>query len=487
MGKRGGRPATAEQTIEAFDSDLIALAQYLRDDPIAFCRIALGFQPHSKQAEFMRLPVWDNYHVMLPWGRQFGKSFIVSAMIAYCLFAFPDFRVYLFSPAEDQTRTILDQATKFFRRSDILKRLVKAKVSGDRLDIGGDDWGSYVELVKIGHKGKYGRGRSTSGKGLIVYEEFNVLEAPDVIKQTLTPIIRSGGGEVILSSPGDPGGEMHRLYELWSSAAKENDRYRVIECRYDETDHLSDEFVEDCKREYSDWMFRRELLGEWVTPADTWFEWADIQRCLLPVKPEYNAKDTFVWAIDFGGRGRSALQVLIARYKASPARLEVVECLPYYLTNHKYHRHTDDAEEIADGWQRIEDILLDLRERYPPTWVGVDPNTENSLSARLANTYRFPICEIPIGGYAVKERLYTSLQNGIRECRIKWNDSRITNQLRSFCPRKKDNGDWDFPKANTDIVVCMVNLYQYLGDREEMPFAVITGKRSNRGETITLW
>ena len=97
------REATAEQTIEAFDDDVIALAKYLRSDPVAFCRIALGFTPHEKQADFMRLQVWEQMHTMLPWGRQFGKSFIVAAMIAYCLFAFPDFKVFLFSPAEDQT------------------------------------------------------------------------------------------------------------------------------------------------------------------------------------------------------------------------------------------------------------------------------------------------------------------------------------------------------------------------------------------------
>jgi hypothetical protein len=483
MAKKSREP-TPEEIIAQFDKSTIDGALALRNDPVLFCQVALGFTPHKRQAEFLRLPIWEQYHVMLPWGRQMGKSFIVAAFVAWALFAFRDFRVYLFSPAEDQSKAIFNQVVKFYKRSPILKALTTCKESGDEFTVGGSDWGAFCELVKVGHKGRLGRSRSTAGRGIIIFEEYNVFDMQEDVKAALTPIMRSGGGEVVLSSPGDPGGPMHRIYELWKQTqAGGNDRYHVIECSINDVDHLPAEFAEDCKREMSEWMYRRELLGEWVAPADQFFAWEDLQRCILPARPPYNPRDAFVWTADWGGRGRSAAVVAIARYVASLQRLEVVELLQFYFTNHKYHRDTGSADIIdgEHGWGQIEDILLDLRERYPPIWFGVDPATENSLSGRLANVYHFPISEILVGGYAKKEMVYTALQAGIRAQKLVWNHAAITDQLRAFCPTRKDNGQYEFPKANTDIVVCMMELYQYLAQMEVTPFAVAAGVRETVG------
>lgn len=489
MAKRK-RPPTSEEIIQSFDDKVRDVALRLRCDPVLFCTHVLGFTPHRKQAEFLRLPIWEQHHVMLPWGRQMGKSFVTAAFIAWCLFAFRDFRVFLFSPAEDQSKAIFNQVVKFYQRSPLLKGLTSFTPKGDEFTVGGDEWGSYCELVKVGHKGRLGRSRSTSGKGIIVFEEYNVFDMQEDVKATLTPIMRSGGGEILLSSPGDPGGPMHRIYKLWKETQEGgNKRYNVIECSIHDVDHLPPEFAEDCKREMSEWAYRRELLGEWVSPADVYFPWEDLKRCVLPQPPAYNPRDQFVWAIDFGGRGRSALVVAVARYNPSLQRLEVVDLLQFFLdSDRKYYRDTTGAEVLtgADKWGQVEDILLDLRERYPPVWVGVDPATENSLSGRLENVYHFPIKPILIGGYAKKLALYTALQAGIRAQKVVWNHSAITDQLRSFAPKRKENGQYEFPSTNTDIVVCMVNLYQYLGMMEVMPFEVMTSKRADGGKWA-LW
>lgn len=482
MAKRK-REATAEEIIRSFADDERALALYLRDDPTAFARHVCGITPHSKQAEFLSLPIEDNMHVMLPWGRQEGKSLITSIYIAHRLYAKQGFRAYLFSPSEDQSRAIYNDVVRWFRTSDFLRRYCKSDPKGDILHVGDEKWGAYCELVKIGFEGRLGRSRSTRGNGVIVYDEFAVLQSSDIVKGNLSPITASGGGEIILSSPGDPGSTIHQVYEHWKSAEKDNPRYRVIECTWQDTAHVRPEWVEDQRKEYEArgalWQFEREIEGKWVAPADVWFSWDDLQRCIVP-RPEYHGRDQFVWAIDFGGRGRSALVVAVARYCPSLQRLEVVDLLQFFLDNdHKYYRDTRGAEVIdgANKWGQIEDILLDLRDRYPPSWVGVDPATENSLSGRLANVYHFPITEILIGGYSKKVTLYTALQAGIRAQKLVWNHSAITDQLRSFAPKRKENGQYEFPTSNTDIVVCMVNLYQYLGLQEITPFAVVTNKR----------
>jgi hypothetical protein len=491
MGKRK-REATAEEIINSFGADERALALYLRDNPAAFAKHVCGIDPHPKQAEFLSLPIESNMHVMLPWGRQEGKSLVTSLYIAHRLYAKRGFRAYIFSPSEDQSRAIFNDVVKWFQTSEFLRRFVKSTHKGDILHVGDEQWGAYCELVKIGFEGRLGRSRSTRGNGVIVYDEFAVLQSADVVKGALSPITASGGGEIILSSPGDLGGTLHQLYEHWKAAEKANPRYRVIECHWSETKHVSPEWVADQRAEYEArgalWQFEREIEGKWVAPANVWFPYEDLARCIVP-RPDYNPRDQFVWAMDLGGRGRSAFVVVIARYEPTLQRLEVVEVLQFYHEQQdgetsKYYRDTSGATVIRgkDKWGQIEDILLDLRDRYPPTWVGVDPATENSLTGRLENVYHFPISPILIGGYSKKLALYTALQAGIRAQKLVWNHSAITDQLRAFCPRRKETtGTWDFPTANTDIVVCAVNLYQYLGAMEITPWAIATANRERIG------
>lgn len=245
MAKRK-REATADEIIRSFADDERALALYLRDDPVAFAKHVCGITPHPAQVEFLKLPIEDNYHVMLPWARQTGKSKICSVFIAHRLFSRKGYRAFLFSPSEDQSRqAIWSDVVKYFKTNDFLAARMESEVRGDTLYVGGDKWGAQFELVKIGFEGKLGRGRSTNGNGVIIFEELGVMNAADVCKGNLSPITRSGGGEIILSSPSDPGGTLHQIYSYWKSAETENPRFRVIECDWTQTTHCTKEWVEE--------------------------------------------------------------------------------------------------------------------------------------------------------------------------------------------------------------------------------------------------
>jgi len=479
MGKKSKRQATTAETIAAYDSDEQSMHLRLRSDPIFFCENICGLKPHRKQRDFLSLPIWESQHVMMPWGRQFGKSVITAYWLAWCLFALSGYRAFLFSPSGDQTKEIMERLCHVYETSPYLKTYMPSHIKGNVLTVGSKEWDSKCELVRVGLTGDLGRGRSSDGKGVVVYDEFASFLYGDQIRGTLNHIVASGGGEVVLSSPGDPGSEMDTIRLLWKQLqADGNKRYHVIECQWSDTDHLSKEWMEDQRREMTAkgrlWEFEREVLGKWVKPANAWFDEASLKRCisLMPVKS--NPSDQFIWAMDLGGRGKSAFVIAIAKFSQTHSRLEVVDLRSFFFENHKYRRKTEGSE-IVESYDQIVEILCDLRLKYPPSWCGVDPATENSLTQRLANSYAFPIEEILVGSNPAKEKYLTALQKGIREAQIVWNDDRITRQLRGFAPKRKPDGNgWEFPKEDTDIVVTMMNLYQYLGQREETPYEIVT-------------
>src|SRR5687767_7201867 len=104
MGKKTRQP-TNDEIIASFDNDSKAFALWLRQNPIAFCKYICGLTPHRAQEEFLNLS-FKTSHVMLPWGRQFGKSTIVAFYIAHLLFSQPNYSAFLFAPSGDQTKII---------------------------------------------------------------------------------------------------------------------------------------------------------------------------------------------------------------------------------------------------------------------------------------------------------------------------------------------------------------------------------------------
>ncbi len=474
---------TPEEIINSFDSEERSVHLELRNDPVLFAEKVCGILPHRKQREFLNLPVWQNYRLMLPWGRQFGKSLSTSILIAYCIFAFKNFRVFLFAPSGDQTKQIYDNVVSIYQTSPYLQRYCKIKIKGDKLEVGGPDWGSYVELVRVGLTGDLGRSRSSKGQGktIIVFDEFSQFIYPEQILGSLTPIIAAGGGQILLSSPGDPGSAMHRIYEDWTEQSKSNDRYRVIDCDWTDTDHITEEWVEDQRRHHTAmgtlWIFEREILGRWVAPANTWFRHEDIQRCIENNIKRGTPKHTYVWGCDPGGRGRkSAFVIIISRLNQATSQLEVVDLRSFKFENHKYKTDKSGSEVVSEYDQIIE-ICCDLRHQYPPVWVGFD-NYERALAEQLENL-QFPISIVSTSSNSQKCEFFDDLRRAIAERRIIFNHQTIIRELQNFCPRRdRTKVGWVFPEGY-DSLICLGQLYRYLGERTIKPFAVSIGTRNS--------
>lgn len=469
MGKKV-KTYSDDQIIGSFSENELAVHAALRNDPVLFCEHVCGWKPHQKQAEFLRLPIENAMKVMLPWGRGTGKSQAAIARTAWKLFASKGYKAYLFAPSGDQAHEIWDGICDVYKQSAYLNQYTTYKIKGSFLYVGGPQWASKCELVRVGLDGSLGRSRHTSGNGIILFDEASHFLYLNEVYGTLSPLTAAGGGTVLLSSPGSVGSPMHQMYLSWKELEKSKKRYRVLECSWQHTDHITEEWVDDQKEHHkamqTEWVFEREVLGKWVSPANTWFPEDDIQRC---IEPNIHSRqgDRFVWSCDPGGHGRdSAFVLCIARYNQALSRLEIVDLRSFKFANHKYRNDaSNDGSETIDDYETIIDLCCDLRVKYPPIWFGYDMATERSLGEQLQNL-QFPISSIMTGGYSAKLTSLQDLKRCLSEQRIVWNDTRITRQLQRYCPRRDEHTErWKFPSANADIVMCLGQLYRYLGER----------------------
>lgn len=474
---------TNEQILAAVPSDEIVLHNWLRSDPVAFCRHALKFNPHKKQIEVLRAPL-ERCKSILPWLRQAGKSTIMANFLTHRLFACRNYSAFLFAPSGEQSRLLFDKIVHNYETSDYLRRYTDFKVKGHVLSVGGHAWNSKVEWIKTGLTAENARGRSTSGNGIVVFDEIASFLYPQEIVGVIEPFIASGGGEVFLSSPGEVGSFMHGVYldfkeqEALALADGRTPRHRVYECEWSDTDHISAEFVAEQERILTKqgrrWFFEREYLGKWTKSEGQFFNSADVKSCQSPTTLTGGSADCWIYSLD-PGLDRSPAVLLIARWSPLHRRLEICECLSLVRASNRYVRDGDGHETI-DGYPDLLELILERRRERPIHRFYADPGTEKNIPETLKNRFAVNVVECRIGGYAAKLTALQDLQRALSEKRIVWEDGRITRQLLDFAPPKDAvTGRYDFPDSNYDIIAALTQLCRYLGDRVETPFLFDAG------------
>jgi len=396
------KAASPEEVIHAFGDD-VDTHLWLRDDPIAFCKHVLAFEPHKGQSVLLRDDLTGQFTLIVG-SRQTGKTFGMAAKVSYDLFAYPGIRIFVFNPSESQSDILFDYVRRFYKSSPYLSRYCNTRVKGKKLFVGSENE-SVLEVVKVGTDGSTARGRSVEGFGYVIGDETQGLVDAWTIAQACEAFAstnRKGGGIVYMSSPGDPvdGNFFYSTYKDWSEQQRiaksegRKSRHRVLTFKSSDNPLITPEFLEDQRRRYKsagrEWMYRREHESEWVTPEGAFFNPLDIRQCVESDLPAGGRLDTYVWAMDPGGR-KSPAVVMIGRFNQSLSRVEVVS-VRSFIFEEKYRPH--DGNEAIGEYEELVDVCCDLRRKYPPAWFGVDPNCEKSMSERLANTFKFPISDV---------------------------------------------------------------------------------------------
>jgi hypothetical protein len=487
MVKQKHQPSS-EQILASVDDDELAFHLLLRDDSVAFARHACKFKPHSKQIEVLTSPL-EKHKTMLPWGRRFGKTQIVAIYLAWRLFSVAGYNAFIFAPSGDQSRVLFEYVQSIYETSAYLKRYAEVSVKGNRLTVGGKEWGSSCEHVKTGLVGDHARGKGVKdGKGLIVFDEINSFLYPEQITSTIKPYISTGGGMVLLSSPGEIGSWMHQTYEDWKQQQKLGSPiHRVIECQWSDTDHILPAVVEEERRECEAknrlFWFEREYLGKWTTTEGAFLDRSDVESCYVGDLPTGGRGDVWIYSLD-PGLDKSPSVLLVARFNQILDRLEVVDCRS--LVRHSNpHVDVDDGHEKIGGYEEIIDLILEMRRSRPIHIFYIDPGTEKNIGERLKNSFQVNVVDCRIGGYNAKLAALKDLQRSLADQKIVWNDHRITRQLLEFSPPiNRQTGRHEFPDRDYDIIAALAQINRYIGERTITPFFVDVGSRS---KASVLW
>lgn len=479
MATKVKKQLSPEEVIAAFDDEDKQWHFKVRNDPIAFAQLVCGFEPNRAQRRVLTTDL-ENKRAMLPWGRRFGKSWIVAVYLAHRLFSIPGYNAYIFAPSGDQSSVIFDYIVQIFETSEYLKRYVPFNVKGNALFVGDKDWRSRVEKVKTGLVGDNARGKGVQdGKGLIVFDEIASFIYPEQVTAAIKPYISPGGGYVLLSSPGEVGSWMHETYLDWQEQERLGSSMHVVfEATWEDCDHIKPEVVAEEKREATAkgrlWEFEREYLGRWTVTDGAFFNAEDVRECQVSGALQGSKGDVWVVGVD-PGLDASPMVILWARFNPLLDRLEVCDCYSFIRdTNKKADRN--DGHIIVTTYEEIITFILDQRKARPIHCLYLDTGIEKHIGERLANSFRINVIPDRIGGYNAKLAALKALQRSLADQRIVWQDHRITSQLLRFSPPiNRQSGNYDFPDTDYDIISALCSLNRYLGDVENIPFACVSG------------
>lgn len=481
-------------------SEQVEYHKVLIDDPLAFCDIACaGFKPNRGQERFIRADLHRQKSLIVA-GRRFGKTYGLCRKVCWDLFRLPGCKIFLFCPSETQSTILFDDACQIYKHSPYLSRFVQSSHKGSTLYVHEGKYRSKLQLIKVGLDASKARGHGVGKCGYVIGDEILAHYDPRQVTSVIEPFIleaQGNGGLVYLSSPGEamPGDFFYDRYVDWSAQEKaaledgRTPRHRVYRITYEDVDHIDKQEIEDkrreCEREGRLWWWQREYLGEFTISSGQYFNGHHIQQCSNPVPPIENGGrlDTWVWSFDPGGR-RSPAVLQIARYNQVLNRLEVVHVASFIFAD-KYQ--ADCGHERIHEYADIDDAVIDLKSKYPPHTVYVDPQCEKSMTERWKNALRLNVIDDKVGGYNQKTQRLGDLERALQDQRIVWTDRRITEQLLRFAPpRNKVTGRFEFPDTEFDFIITAAMLCRFLGDREVIPFACAAGKRPE-GERFSVW
>lgn len=192
-----------------------AAAKRLADDPVLFCRKALGFDPWDKQADILRAAASSKF-VAVRSGQKTGKSRSAAALAIWWAVTRPRGRVVLTAPTFSQIKDIVWPELRLLVRD----APVKLADSEPALDPG-TGW----SLGPM--RGVFGRStdKPTRLQGLSGAEIFFIVDEASGYREALFDALKGnmgGGGRMLLiGNPNEPSGTFYRAFtdqqHLWTT------------------------------------------------------------------------------------------------------------------------------------------------------------------------------------------------------------------------------------------------------------------------------
>ena len=231
-------------------------------------------------------------------GRQRGKSFLMNVLVLDYAFRYPGTESVIIEPISSQCRRVFNQLVDATEPAGIVKSsnasdlIIKFKN------------GSQITL-KSGESKKAVRGVTCTGICIIdeaAFIEYEVIQVIlPIINVHRTPLL-------IISTPMFTEGFFYNQFMKQSALIKQFDWSLD---KYDFSEFISQEMIDDYKLEYTPNKFRTEILGEFI--SDSSFIFGEFKECII--EPE--DKIPVYAGIDFaaGGGNDSTVVTFFNKYR----------------------------------------------------------------------------------------------------------------------------------------------------------------------------
>ncbi len=270
----------------------VSTLQNLRDDPVPFSKIVLGFNPFPYQEKLLRDP---SKRICACMGRRSGKSSTIAAKAVHFAITRPKVRILIVSPTLRQSMEMFDTLANFVYTSPYLLSSIREKTRTRIIFTNG----SKVEALPCGPSGHTLRGKEAH---LLILDEAAFIPE-EVLTNVTFPMVAATDGYIwLLSTPFD---RDHVFYKAFTSKD-----WSIYHLPSSVNPLIKPEFLQEQKELIGEERFAMEYLAEFVDDAHAYYPMTLLRPCIqdyqLTPQPGFGGEDP-------GGKESYAAFAVVAR------------------------------------------------------------------------------------------------------------------------------------------------------------------------------
>ncbi len=235
----------------------------LKDDPVLFAKVVLGFNPFPYQEGLLRD---QSKRIVSCMGRQTGKSTTIAAKAVWFAVTHPKTNTLIVSATMRQSMLMMDKILGYVDRAHVLKYSIAYRAR-TRMRFTN---GSWIIALPSGRFGNTLRGHTAH---LVILDEAAFIPE-EVVANVVLPMISTTDGYVwMLSTPWD---RSHLFYKAFSDAKG----WSVYHLPSRANPLIKPEFLEEQRQLIGEERFMMEYEAEFVDDARSFFSMTLLRSCV---------------------------------------------------------------------------------------------------------------------------------------------------------------------------------------------------------------
>lgn len=233
----------------------------LRNDPVLFAKLFMGFEPFDYQEKILLDP---SKRICACMGRQVGKTTTIAVKVVQFAFTRPDTTTLVISPSLRQSMILFSRIEGFIYRSEILRQSV---VRRTRTII---QLSNGAQIVALPCSENLLRGYTAD---LVICDEAAFMPER-IISSVLFPMLATTGGLLILLST--PWGKDNLFYRAFMDP-----KWSIHHVKSNECPLISKEFLEEQRGLMTEEQFQMEYEAEFSEASTTYLPQDLIRSCVV--------------------------------------------------------------------------------------------------------------------------------------------------------------------------------------------------------------